>query len=94
MRPTMSDEHLVPIAGAIVSDGKASRCGCFIQYEITFSGSSPNTLRAIAFDNYYVAAIDIEQGFLIERDGTHDINMSKALDEFLPWYTRHQLHIT
>lgn len=64
----MSDEHLVPIAGAIVSDGKASRCGCFIQYEITFSGSSPNTLRAIAFDNYYVAAIDIEQGFLIERD--------------------------
>ena len=66
----MGDEHLVPIAGAIISDGKTSRCGSFIQYEIKFPGGSPDAFCGIAFENYYVATINIEQGLPIEHDGT------------------------
>ena len=67
-----NDVHAVPISGVIISEGKPSRCGCFIQYEINFSGSSLEALWAIAFENYYVATICIEQGFPIERDGNND----------------------
>ena len=75
----MSDDKLaVPIVGVTVSEGKTSRCGCFIQYEVTFSASSPDALWAIAFENYYVATICIEQGFPIKHDGNYRCNCGRS----------------
>lgn len=80
----VDDERLVPIAGTTISDGKKSRCGCYVQYEITFSESCRDVLSSIAFDNYYVATICIEQRFPIERedDGQTTFRYTEVLSHY------------